>query len=366
MPTVMPAQATASNQQPASRSDIRQARQFGEQAAERGASFRLDSGKSTDADHSAQTVVGDSFNAKNSQLVNTGDPAAPLPVTNQARGEETSHSSEDNETDQDLSDLVQQLFASLPVSSEPTRSSIPQATAAGNRGHQTGHEAVLTGTSSANTAASPTATLSAQMLSAVSGDKEMSASKSTPLTLDGLQSVTQTAQPNANALSSGVTFTASGITSNPATTHTGGTEWASVRIDTQAGKWGEQMLQVLQDRVTLQAQQNLQEAKIRLDPPDLGKLDLMVRVEGDRLSVQIHANNAATREALMQVSDRLRAELQNQNFVHVDVNVGSERGDQSQQQPSQQDSNTTILAARDNEPAVADMALSEHWLSTRA
>ncbi|MGR5488524.1 flagellar hook-length control protein FliK, partial [Vibrio alfacsensis] len=104
----------------------------------------------------------------------------------------------------------------------------------------------------------------------------------------------------------------------PVSTTPSTTEWAPVRVDTQAGKWGEQMLQVLNDRVTLQAQQNLQEARIRLDPPDLGKLDLMVRVEGDRLSVQINANAAATREALMQVSERLRFELQNQNFMHVD------------------------------------------------
>lgn len=44
-------------------------------------------------------------------------------------------------------------------------------------------------------------------------------------------------------------------------------EWAPVRVDTRQGKWGEQMMQVLQDRVTLQAQQNMQEARIRLDPP---------------------------------------------------------------------------------------------------
>ncbi|PIB13439.1 flagellar hook-length control protein FliK [Vibrio rotiferianus CAIM 577 = LMG 21460] len=109
----------------------------------------------------------------------------------------------------------------------------------------------------------------------------------------------------------------------------GGTEWASMQIDTKAGKWGEQMMQVLHDRVTLQAQQNMQEAKIRLDPPELGKLDLLVRVEGDRLNVQINANAAATREALVQISERLRAELQQQNFVHVDVNVGSDRGGRS-------------------------------------
>ncbi|EGA65710.1 flagellar hook-length control protein FliK [Vibrio brasiliensis] len=144
-----------------------------------------------------------------------------------------------------------------------------------------------------------------------------------------------------------------------------GAEWAAVKIDTGAGKWGEQMMQVLHDRVTLQAQQNMQEAKIRLDPPELGKLDLLVRVDGDRLSVQINANAAATREALIQVSERLRAELQNQNFVHVDVNVGS--GD-SQQQGSNQhyQSDGHIFSARDSSFVESSGSQSEHWLSTQA
>ncbi len=142
-------------------------------------------------------------------------------------------------------------------------------------------------------------------------------------------------------------------------------EWAAVRVDPQAAKWGEQMLNVLHDRITLQAQQNLHEAKIRLDPPDLGKLDLVVRVEGDRLSVQIHANTAATREALMQVSDRLRSELQEQNFVHVDVNVGSGQREQQQSQTSEEQ-NQTIFTAREISSEPSYTPLSEHWLNTRA
>jgi len=144
-----------------------------------------------------------------------------------------------------------------------------------------------------------------------------------------------------------------------------GAEWAAVKIDTGAGKWGEQMMQVLHDRVTLQAQQNMQEAKIRLDPPELGKLDLLVRVDGDRLSVQINANAATTREALIQVSERLRAELQNQNFVHVDVNVGS---GESQQHGSNQhyQSDGHIFSARDSSFVESSGSQSEHWLSTQA
>ncbi|MGR5502811.1 flagellar hook-length control protein FliK [Vibrio sp. DNB22_10_4] len=145
------------------------------------------------------------------------------------------------------------------------------------------------------------------------------------------------------------------------------TEWAPVRIDPQAGKWGEQMLQVLNDRVTLQAQQNLQEARIRLDPPDLGKLDLMVRVEGDKLSVQLNANVAATREALVQVSERLRAELQNQSLMHVDVQIGGGDKQESNGQPAPEQSSTIFANERHESGSNNATAFStdEHWLSTQ-
>ena len=156
-------------------------------------------------------------------------------------------------------------------------------------------------------------------------------------------------------------------TSPLAATQAQGAEWAAVRVDTSSGRWGEQMMQVLQDRVTLQAQQNLQEAKIRLDPPELGKLDLLVRVEGDRLSVQINANTAATREALMQVSERLRTELQEQNFVHVDVNVGSDQGQERHSHDGSQEE-ATVFAARETNAFQSNTTTnySEHWLNTQA
>ncbi|AYO16442.1 flagellar hook-length control protein FliK [Vibrio owensii] len=173
------------------------------------------------------------------------------------------------------------------------------------------------------------------------------------------------------ASSQAQTTTGAAPHSNPtsplAATQAQGAEWAAVRVDTSSGRWGEQMMQVLQDRVTLQAQQNLQEAKIRLDPPELGKLDLLVRVEGDRLSVQINANTAATREALMQVSERLRTELQEQNFVHVDVNVGSDQGQGRQAHDGAQEE-ANIFAARETNAFQTHTTTnySEHWLNTQA
>jgi len=144
--------------------------------------------------------------------------------------------------------------------------------------------------------------------------------------------------------------------------------WANIQVDTSQGKWGEQMLQILQDRVSMQAGQKMQEARIRLDPPELGKLDLLVKVDGDRLQVQLNANHAQVREALIQVSERLRHELQLQQFVQVDVNVGTDTPRYSSQPFYQDDADAYQVAAAhpDDGETSARSHSSDYWLSTSA
>ncbi|EPI8558672.1 flagellar hook-length control protein FliK [Vibrio fluvialis] len=318
--------------------DIHQARSFGDADASRAASFTL------------------------------GQPARSLPSFSDEQPEPELTAQHQDEQDE-LTALVALLNANQPI---PTQAQLVKGFAESHSvsGIKTANT-VAAQTPSANSAA-PSATgqstvglLNAQ--SAPSITESQPVATKAAVTLDSAlnAALNQVINPASGAASNGQAQTQVNA-SNAATTVVHAPEWASVRIDTQAGKWGEQMLQVLHDRVTLQAQQNLQEAKIRLDPPDLGKLDLVVRVEGDRLSVQINANAAATREALMQVSDRLRAELQSQNFVHVDVNVGSDQGGQRQSSSQDDAAASTIFAARDSADEPFTSSLSEHWLSTHA
>ncbi|HDM8037214.1 TPA: flagellar hook-length control protein FliK [Vibrio fluvialis] len=323
--------------------DIHQARSFGDADASRAASFTL------------------------------GQPARSLPSFSDEQPEPELTTQHQDEQDE-LTALVALLNANQPI---PTQAQLV-------KGFAESHS--VSGVKTANTVAAQNPSANSAALSAT-GQSATGQSAAGLLNAQSAPSITES-QPVAtkaavtldsalNAALNQVINPASGAASNgqaqtqvnapsAATTVVNAPEWASVRIDSQAGKWGEQMLQVLHDRVTLQAQQNLQEAKIRLDPPDLGKLDLVVRVEGDRLSVQINANAAATREALMQVSDRLRAELQSQNFVHVDVNVGSDQGGQRQSSSQDDAAASTIFAARDSADEPFTSSLSEHWLSTHA
>ncbi|ELV8760668.1 flagellar hook-length control protein FliK [Vibrio fluvialis] len=318
--------------------DIHQARSFGDADASRAASFTL------------------------------GQPARSLPSFSDEQPEPELTTQHQDEQDE-LTALVALLNTNQPI---PTQAQLVKGFAESHSvsGIKTANT-VAAQTPSANSAA-PSATgqstaglLNAQSVPSITESQPVATKAAVTLDSALNAALNQVINPASGAASNGQAQTQVNA-SNTATTVVNAPEWASVRIDTQAGKWGEQMLQVLHDRVTLQAQQNLQEAKIRLDPPDLGKLDLVVRVEGDRLSVQINANAAATREALMQVSDRLRAELQSQNFVHVDVNVGSDQGGQRQSSSQDDAAASTIFAARDSADEPFTSSLSEHWLSTHA
>lgn len=99
-------------------------------------------------------------------------------------------------------------------------------------------------------------------------------------------------------------------------------------------KWGEQLLQALRDNVELQMQQRVQNTTIRLDPPELGSMEITLSHEQGRLNVQISAQHSDVVRLLQQTSDRLRHELVAQNFTQVDVEIS---GGQPGQQHSQRD-----------------------------
>jgi flagellar hook-length control protein FliK len=114
-------------------------------------------------------------------------------------------------------------------------------------------------------------------------------------------------------------------------------QWAPVKLPDNPAQWGQQLMDVLKDKVELQVNQQIKQAHIRLDPPELGRLELTVRLEGDRLNVQLNVTNPAVREALIQSMERLRMSLTPHHAGGVEVNVG-QGGEQERQgkwQPQQ-------------------------------
>lgn len=113
-------------------------------------------------------------------------------------------------------------------------------------------------------------------------------------------------------------------------------QWGPVPVN-MAGSLTQQaqnMLTPLREQLRFQIDQQIKHAEIRLDPPELGKLELNIRLDGDKLQVQIHAANPAIRDALLSGLDRLRADLAQEYGGTLDVDVG-QGGSGQQKDPEQ-------------------------------
>lgn len=126
-----------------------------------------------------------------------------------------------------------------------------------------------------------------------------------------------------------------GSATSSAATATPLTAERPLKLHAPQTQWGEQMLASLREHVELQINQRIQNATIRLDPPELGSLEIFLSHESGRLSVQLSAASADVARLLQQTSERLRQELVGQNFVQVNVQVSADAQGGRQQQQAQ-------------------------------
>lgn len=135
-----------------------------------------------------------------------------------------------------------------------------------------------------------------------------------------------------------------------------------LKLAAPQARWGEQMLHALRETVEVQVQQRFQQATIRLDPPELGSLEIFISHESGRLSVHLAAAQSDVARLLNATSERLRQELLEQNSLQVSVQVSSDsQGRQSREQPRQPLHEAAIAAA--NAEAQETTASSRHRVS---
>jgi flagellar hook-length control protein FliK len=79
--------------------------------------------------------------------------------------------------------------------------------------------------------------------------------------------------------------------------------------------------QGLADRLSLMVDNNLNGAKLQVNPPQLGPVDVRIAVQGDQAQVWLSAHSAVTRDALASSSERLREMLGAQGFSQVSVDI---------------------------------------------
>jgi len=104
--------------------------------------------------------------------------------------------------------------------------------------------------------------------------------------------------------------------------------------------WRQSLQEALGERLNLQVGKNMEQATIRLEPPQLGRIDIAIRHSNGTLEVNISASNGEVLRQLQTVSDNLRSDLAQRQYTDVAVSVtptpknngASPFGDPQQQQ----------------------------------
>ncbi len=102
---------------------------------------------------------------------------------------------------------------------------------------------------------------------------------------------------------------------------------APLNVPPQHPGWNQSMGERLQWMVG----QNLQSADIRLDPPELGSMEVRIQIHKDHASISFAAANPQVRDALESAVPRLREMMSDIGLSLGDVNVSQESFTQGQQ-----------------------------------
>lgn len=126
-------------------------------------------------------------------------------------------------------------------------------------------------------------------------------------------------------------------------------------VNTLVGQpnWG----QAVGQRVMWLTQQNITEAQLRLDPPDLGPIKVKISVQNDQAQVVFTSHSASVREALDQSLQRLRELFAEQGLDLVNVDVSDHQ--QQQENEEQASSSGTSQGQGGGEP---DAAEASQWV----
>ncbi|MYM34729.1 flagellar hook-length control protein FliK [Duganella sp. FT94W] len=144
-------------------------------------------------------------------------------------------------------------------------------------------------------------------------------------------------------------------TATPAT----GQASATVKLAGTPEQWQQPLREALGDRLQVQLQRNNDHAVIRLEPPNMGAIEISIRHSAGTLQVNLSASNSEVVRQLNTISDGVRQDLSNRQFAEVSVSVSSARAqaqaqaDQGQgrngQQRGQDDARTPGRALSDDD-----------------
>jgi len=109
----------------------------------------------------------------------------------------------------------------------------------------------------------------------------------------------------------------------------------TVDVPVGQAEWGDKVM----GKLSWLTARNMQVAEIHLTPPDMGPMEVKVRVQNDQAAVTVHAANPVVREQLEQHSHRLRDMLGEQGLSLSQFDVSDQPGRQTGEQSGDSDEN---------------------------
>lgn len=104
-----------------------------------------------------------------------------------------------------------------------------------------------------------------------------------------------------------------------------------VSVPPQSPQWSEQIA----SRISIMNNEQVQSARIQLDPPELGLLEIKIKVQQDQVNVAFASNHQVVRDALESQAPRLKELMEQQGVDLGDVNV-SDHGQEQMAHGEQQ------------------------------
>jgi flagellar hook-length control protein FliK len=96
---------------------------------------------------------------------------------------------------------------------------------------------------------------------------------------------------------------------------------------TDPAQWRDTLRDALGDRLQVQVADHSERAVIRLDPPALGRIEIVIRHEAGNLQVHLSASNGDVLRQLHTIGDSLRQDLVHRQYGEVAVTVSDARGE---------------------------------------
>jgi flagellar hook-length control protein FliK len=137
---------------------------------------------------------------------------------------------------------------------------------------------------------------------------------------------------------------------------------AAVALEGPPAAWRQTLHNALGERLQMQAGSGMEQAVIRLEPPNLGRIDIAIRHSAGALEVSLSATNTEVVRQLHAVTDNLRSDLASRQYSEVSVTVAqaAPRAQPGASNPFADQQGRGRQPSREQGQAAPGMALAEN------